>query len=289
MNDSLTFDAWYDRTIDFEHDGLRQSVTDTGGDGPVILLLHGYPTWSYDWVDVIPALSETYRVIAPDWLGYGLSDKPSRHVPIKEQIDRPTLMLSDLGVDTFHLVAHDYGSTCAQEIVSRPDLSKRVQTLTLLNGGVIFSAYRPTRTQKLLLSPLGPLVVRALSADRVRTKLDALRGQKLRDDQFDSLWRGMTHNDGMLKSHLNQRYILERRKYWPRWETALRNYPGPVQLIWGPIDPISGAHVLTPLRALLPKAEAIELDGIGHFVPDEAPDAVAQAIRTFVARKVQHD
>lgn len=289
MEPSLTFDDWAARAQDFVHEGLRQSYTDTGGDGEVIVLLHGYPTWSYDWVDVIPALSETHRVIAADWIGYGLSDKPKRHVLISEQIDRLHTLLTKLGVGEFHLVAHDYGSTCAQEIIARPDFTRRVTSLTLLNGGLIFSAYRPTTTQKLLLTPLGGLLVKFLSADRVRMKLDALRGQKLTSDQFKCLWRGMSYNDGVLKSHITQRYILERREHWPRWETALQNYAGPVQLIWGPLDPISGAHVLAPLRQLLPRADVIELDGIGHFVPDEAPQAVGQAIKGFVSRKPVHD
>lgn len=288
MSDNLTFEAWYDRTADFEHDGLRQSYTDTGGEGDVILLLHGYPTWSYDWVDVIPALSDKNRVIAPDWLGYGLSDKPHRHVPVDEQIDRLSIMLGDLAVDRFHLVAHDYGATCAQEILSRPALAARVKSLTLMNGGLIFSAYRPTRTQKLLLTPLGPLLTRLFSAERLRSKMDAVRGRKLTDNQFAALWRGASHNDGVRKSHLLQRYILERREHWPRWETALRNYRGPVQLIWGPVDPVSGAHVLAPLRRLIPRATVVELDGIGHFVPDEAPDAVGQAIRTFVGKETPY-
>jgi pimeloyl-ACP methyl ester carboxylesterase len=289
MSDAMTFEAWADRAKTFAHNELDQSYTDTGGDGEVIVLLHGYPTWSYDWVDVIPALSETHRIIAADWIGYGLSDKPKRRVLISEQIDRLHTLLSELGVDQFHLVAHDYGSTCAQEIVSRPDFARRVTSLTLLNGGLIFNAYRPTNTQKLLLTPLGGLLVKFLTADRVRTKLDALRGQKLTDDQFNSLWRGMSHNDGVRKSHITQQYILERRENWPRWETALQNYSGPIQLIWGPLDPISGSHVLSPLCQLLPRAEVIELDGIGHFVPDEAPQAVSQTIKNFVKAKASHD
>jgi pimeloyl-ACP methyl ester carboxylesterase len=281
----MSFSDWQSRAQTFTHDGLSQSYTDAGGDGDVIVLFHGYPTWSYDWVDIIPALSKTHRVIAADWIGYGLSDKPKRRVTISEQIDRLDALLVHLGVDQFHLVAHDYGSSCALELVSREALAGRVKSLTLMNGGVIFEAYRPTRTQKLLISPIGALMGRLLSAKRVRKRLNELRGNTLTDDQFDALWAGMSHNDGLRKSHITQKYILERREHGARWEAALQAYPGPTQLIWGPLDPISGPHVLAPLRDLLPKAKVMELPGIGHFVPDEAPESVSRAIRDFVSRE----
>ena len=278
------FEEWAARARTFDHDGLRNSYTDTGdpgGKGDPVLLLHGYPTWSYDWVDVIPALAEHHRVVAPDWIGYGLSYKPARHVRVDEQIDRLEAMLDHLRIDRFHLVAHDYGATCAQELLDRPALAARVRSLTLMNGGVVYDAYRPTRTQKLLLTPLGPVLSRLLGESRLRAKLDAVRGRKLTDAQWAAQWAGMSANDGVRKSHLLQRYINERTEHHERWEAAMRDYTGPVQLVWGPLDPISGAHVLAPLREQLPEARAVELPGIGHFVPEEAPEAVAEAILEF--------
>ncbi|MGB3457011.1 MAG: alpha/beta hydrolase [Litorimonas sp.] len=289
---TLTFDQWCSVDQTFIHEGLSQRYVDTGNfegeSKDVVLLLHGYPTWSYDWVDVIPVLSVSFRVIALDWVGYGLSDKPNRHVRVEEQIDRLQAFLSERDVDSFHLVAHDYGATCAQEMLDRPALAARTKSLTLMNGGVVYDAYRPTSTQKLLLTPLGPLISRFLSKDRLRAKLDAVRGVKLTDAQFDALWQGIAHQDGNRKSHLLQRYILERAEHWERWEAAVNRYTGPVQLIWGPLDPVSGAHVLAPLRARLPDARVVELPGIGHFVPDEAPAAARDAIREFILMEADH-
>ena len=280
MSGAPNFDAFGASAQTFFHDGLAQSYTELG-DGDPVLLLHGYPTWSYDWVDVMPALADAHRVVAPDWIGYGLSDKPARHVRVGEQIDRLEALLEHLEVDRFHLVAHDYGATCAQDMLSRPELAARVLSLTLMNGGVVYEAYRPTRTQKLLLTPLGPLLSRFLGEARLRAKLDAVRGHKLTDAQWRAQWAGMSAKDGVWKSHLLQRYINERTEHHQRWEAAVRKYSGPVQLIWGPEDPVSGAHVLAPLREQLPEARVVELPAIGHFVPDEAPDAVAEAILEF--------
>jgi pimeloyl-ACP methyl ester carboxylesterase len=151
-----------------------------------------------------------------------------------------------------------------------------------MNGGLVYSAYRPTRTQKLLLTPLGPLVARLLSKGKLRAKLDAVRGVTLTDAQFDALWSGIAHQDGNKKSHILQRYILERAEHHARWEAALTRYSGPVQFIWGPLDPISGQHVLDPLTVQRPDARVTALPGIGHFVPDEAPDAVPQALLEFI-------
>ena len=280
----MDFQSWAARAATFTHDGESQSYTDVGPRGaPVVLLLHGYPTWSYDWVDVVAGLEADHRVIAPDWLGYGLSDKPARHVEVGEQIDRLHALLAMLGVESFHLVAHDYGATCAQELLDRPEFAARIDTLTLLNGGLVYDAYRPTLTQRLLVSPLGPLLSRLLGRSAIRRKLDAVRGVPLTDRQFDALWAGMEAGGGMGLMHVRQRYIPERARHGARWQGALWNFGGPVQLVWGPEDPVSGAHVLAPLRERMPGARVVELPGIGHFVPDEAPDAVVEAVRSFVA------
>lgn len=283
----IDFHDWKSVAQSVEIDALRHSYMDVWSPlddqfKPTLVLLHGYPTWGYDWVDVMGVLSVSFRVIVPDWIGYGLSDKPDRHIPITEQIDRLHSLLDRIGVKDFHLAAHDYGATCAQEILDRPDFAARVKSLTLMNGGLVFEAYRPTRTQKLLLTPIGPLISKLFTKDRLRTKLDAVRRHALTDAQWDALWAGMNHDGGMSKAHLLQRYINERAEHHPRWDAALRRYSGPVQLVWGPLDPISGAHVLAPLRERLPKARVTELEGVGHFVPDEAPKQVADALLTFI-------
>jgi pimeloyl-ACP methyl ester carboxylesterase len=150
----------------------------------------------------------------------------------------------------------------------------------MLNSGIVYSAYRPTRLQKLLILPvIGKLLASRVSAARVRSALDAVRGSPLTDTEFANLWHGVARDDGHKLAHLHIRYNAERAAQHRRWEKALADWDGPLQLVWGLDDPVSGSHVLEQATAVLPHAEVIELVGVGHYPQSEAPQAVAAAVR----------
>jgi pimeloyl-ACP methyl ester carboxylesterase len=103
---------------------------------------------------------------------------------------------------------------------------------------------------------------------------------KLSDEEFDELWHGISRDNGHKLAHLLIRYNTERAQHHRRWEAALAAWEGPLHLIWGLDDPVSGRHVLEQATRMLPRAVVTELDGVGHFPQAEAPEAVATAIRT---------
>ena len=139
--------------------GHRLFVAQAGQHGSVLLLIHGYPTSSYDWHPLWAPLAMRYRLIAPDLLGMGFSDKPADHAyGIENHADLLEALLDRLGVQQVHIVAHDLGVSVAQEMLARRQahpLAPRIQSLTLLNGGVCPEAYQPRMLQHLLSSPLG--------------------------------------------------------------------------------------------------------------------------------------
>lgn len=128
---------------------------------------------------------------------------------------------------------------------------------------------------------LGPLAVKLVRPKGVRRGLDAVRGpsHQMTDDEFAQIWHGMALDEGYRLSHMLVRYNHEREVHAPRWLDALVAYDGPLQSIWGLADPVSGQHVLEPLRTLVPKARVDELDGVGHFPMCEAPNRVVDALR----------
>jgi pimeloyl-ACP methyl ester carboxylesterase len=151
----------------------------------------------------------------------------------------------------------------------------------VLNCGIVFSAYRPTRLQRLLNTPiLGKLLAGRVTAQMVRSGLADLWGtSKLSDEEFDDLWQGISLNNGHKLAHLLIRYNNERARHHHRWEAALAGWEGPLYLIWGLDDPVSGRHVLEQAIRVLPRAVVTKLDGVGHFPQAEAAEAVATAIR----------
>lgn len=256
------------------------------GQGPTVLMLHGFPTWSYDYEAVATDLERDHDVVTLDFLGYGASDKPNPYrYSVTESADIVEELTGHLGLGAADLVIHDYGSIVGQELLDRRrhgTLSFEVRTLTVFNGGISYTAYRPTMLQRLLKIPvLGGFIAGRITADRIRVALDNVRGTaKLTDEEFTELWSGMARDDGHKLAHLLIKYNDERAQHHERWEAALSGYDGPMHLIWGPDDPVSGKHVLDSARHVLPQAEITELAGVGHFPMAEAPDRVAAAMRT---------
>ena len=249
-----------------------------------MLLLHGFPTWSYDYAEVATDLAVDHDVITMDFLGYGASDKPdSYQYSVAESADTVEDLVAHLNLTSVRLVVHDYGGIVGQELVDRAnrgELPFTIDHLTMLNCGIVYSAYRPTRLQKLLIRPvIGKLLAGQVSAARVRSALDAVRGTPLSDSEFDDLWLGMSRDNGHKLSHLLIKYNAERAVHHQRWESALADWAGPLHLVWGLADPVSGSHVLELAVKTLPRAVVTELPGVGHYPSSEAPQAVAAAVR----------
>jgi pimeloyl-ACP methyl ester carboxylesterase len=253
------------------------------GQGPTVLLLHGFPTWSFDYADIAAGLEADHDVITLDFLGYGASDKPNPYdYSVAESADTVEDLAAHLKLDSVRLVAHDYGGIVAQELLDRK-LGFGISSLAMLNSGIVYSAYRPTRLQRLLILPvIGKLIAGRVTKGRLRSGLDAVRGAPLTDDELDDLWHGVSLRDGHKISHLLIRYNAERAAHHPRWEQALAAWEGPLYLVWGLDDPVSGRHVLEPAAVALPRAEVTRLGGVGHYPQSEAPQAVADVVRRLI-------
>jgi pimeloyl-ACP methyl ester carboxylesterase len=255
------------------------------GVGPTLLLLHGFPTWSYDYAEVASDLARDHDVITLDFLGYGASEKPNPYeYSVAESADIVEDLTAQLDVKSMRLVTHDYGGIVGQELVDRANrgqLSFAIDSLIMLNSGIVYSAYRPTRLQKLLIQPvIGRLLAGRVSAARLRSALDAIRGTPLTDTEFDDLWLGLSRDNGHKLSHLLIKYNAERAIHHRRWEAALANWTGRLHLVWGLDDPVSGRHVLEQATKVLPHAAVTELAGVGHYPQSEAPQAVIAAVRS---------
>jgi pimeloyl-ACP methyl ester carboxylesterase len=275
---------WIDESETFASRRGHRVAYRRRGRGPTVLLLHGFPTWSYDYAPVAADLARDHDVITMDFLGYGASDKPQGYrYSVAESADIVEDLLAHLDVHEVRLVIHDYGGIVGQELLDRSSahsLTFTVASVVVLNCGIVYSAYRPTNLQKLLILPVvGKFVAGRINAARTRAGLDAVRGNRLTDAEFDELWLGMSYLDGHKLAHRHIKYNAERAQHHRRWEAALAAWDGPLKLVWGLDDPVSGRHVLEKARALLPRAEVVELPGVGHFPQHEAPLAVAEAIR----------
>ncbi|MCX5612732.1 alpha/beta hydrolase [Streptomyces sp. NBC_00047] len=259
---------------------------DGPADGAPVTLLHGFPTSSHDWAATVPSLAAAgLRVTTLDFLGFGESDKPRRHT--YSLLDQATLVEEVwrwCGIGRTALVAHDYGVSVGQELLARDP--SRVTRMAWLNGGLYPDLHRPVPAQRLLHGPLGPLLAPLTTRRRFGAALRDVLGRELCDADVRELWAAASRAGGHRRAPRLLRYIDERRRHAGRWTAALEEYPGPVLFVWGPADPISGAHVLARIRTRIPRASVVELAGppaVGHYPQLEDPQVVASTLKSFLA------
>jgi pimeloyl-ACP methyl ester carboxylesterase len=283
---TLALDDWLDRAQFFDHESHRIAYWTTG-EGRPLLLIHGFPTSSWDWHQVWGALAERRCVIACDMLGFGLSAKPRSGYSIFRQAEIQMALLQELGVTEFDVVAHDYGDTVGQELLARRNEQGAgfgLGRMLLLNGGLFPEQHRLLPIQRLGSSPFGFIVGRLMNRQRFGQSFCRVFGVETQPDEqeLDDFWRLIAHNDGHRISHTLMHYIAERRKHRERWVGALQQAAVPLKLVDGGVDPISGRHMYDYFRELVPGAEAVCFDDIGHYPQTEAPDRLLPEIWNFL-------
>jgi pimeloyl-ACP methyl ester carboxylesterase len=261
----------------------------TAGQGEPLLLIHGFPSASWDWHYLWQPLTQRFRVIACDMLGFGDSAKPANHeYSLLEQADLQQALLEHLNVEQpVHLFAHDYGDSVAQELLARHYESRvELASCVFLNGGLFPETHRPVLMQKLLLSPLGWMIGRAFSRDGLVRSFRQIFGPQTRpsESQMDDFWSLVECQRGPRIMHKLITYIPERRVWRNRWVSAMQRGEVPLRVIDGGVDPISGVHMVERYRELIPDADTVVLPDIGHYPQIEAP---CEVLRHYLAFRDQ--
>ena len=282
---------WKAAGCEYRYRGHEIFVRSDGpSDAEPLLLIHGFPTASWDWESVWPALAQRYRLYTLDLLGFGFSAKPRRYdYSLVDQAELCETYLRAEGVRDYHVLAHDYGDSVAQELLARqqdPGDRPRLRSVAFLNGGLFPETHHPVTLQKLLLSPLGPVFARLASRQSLAANLRRIfgAGTPPEDEVVDGFWSLMQHNEGAAVMHRLIRYIPERRRQRERWVQAMQATQLPLKLIDGCADPVSGGHMVARYRELVPNADVTELRAIGHYPQVEAPEALLAAYLEFRER-----
>ena len=285
---AISPDDWRARGDTFEWRGERIFYRVEGAGEPV-LLVHGFPTSSWDWWALWPRLAARYRLLTLDMIGFGFSAKPRDFAySIFAQADLFGALLERERVTSYRLIAHDYGDTVAQELLARQQddpAAPRIVSACLLNGGLFPEAHHPLFTQKLLASPLGPLLARLGGYRAFARSMRRIWGtHPVSDAELRAMWRMIAEHDGAAVLSKLIGYLSERRAHRDRWVGALARAPIPLRLIDGLLDPISGTGIVARYRELVPNPDVVELPGVGHYPQLEAPGDVLAAILEHFGR-----
>jgi pimeloyl-ACP methyl ester carboxylesterase len=279
---------WKNSGSYFLHQGNKIFFRKDGDpSNPTLLLIHGFPTASYDWELVWSELSQHYHLLALDMIGFGFSDKPEHHdYSLLNQADIHEQLLNDVGVKSFHILAHDYGVSVAQELLARDTESSSrpvLESICFLNGALFPETHHQLLIQDILLSPMGKavamLMTRGLFKRQLRKIFSPLHPPT--EEFIDSAWQMIRFNDGRKVLNKLIRYIPERKQRRERWVGAITNTWKPIKVINGLLDPVSGAHLVKRYRELIASPNVTELPDVGHYPQTEQPDTVLSAYLEF--------
>ncbi len=281
--------AWRDRGSDEEFRERRIHVYEQDGEGPLLLLLHGFPSSSYDWRLLLERESDR-AVLAPDFLGFGLSEKPRDHsYTLHWQADMVEEMIRRRGRrrEVFFL-AHDMGTSVANELMARDIdgvLEMDLGGGLLLNGSMIQDAASPTLGQRILRSAVGPLFSRLSSERFFRQQFGSIFSpdHPLSADEAEDQWELICAGGGRTLNHKTIAYMEERFKHADRWHGALRDWQKPLSIAWGMIDPVATEAVLDAVLALRPNAPVTRFEDLGHYPQIEDPGRVATSLQAALA------
>ena len=244
-----------------------------------MVVLHGYPTSSYDYYKVLPKLSKHYRVIIHDHLGFGFSDKPLDYsYSLLDQADLALHLWQLLGVKKVHLLAHDYGTSVATEIIARNnnhELTIEIEKLTLCNGSMHIELSKLRTIQKLLKNKwLGKYVAKlttyAIFSKNLRNVY--FDKTKVSNNELKDMWMQLEYNEGRKVIHKLSQYINERYTYWNRWIGALKETNLQTNIVWAKNDPVAVPAIARLIATEISNNKLFWIENTGHFPMLENPE-----------------
>ncbi|HEU4630656.1 MAG TPA: alpha/beta fold hydrolase [Gemmatimonadaceae bacterium] len=263
----------------------RLSYVDEGA-GPPVVLVHGTPTWSFLYRRLVaPLVAAGHRVIAPDHLGFGLSDRPAHAAYRPEDHARRLAALLDaLQLRDLTLVVHDFGGPVGLSYaIERPE---RVARLVVLNSWLwpLDDDARIARGARLAGSALGRVLYTRLNASP-RWLVPAGFADRARLERAVHRHYLAPFPDAASRRPLWElaRALLGASVWYDGlWRRRERLRGKPALLLWGMRDPTFGPAYLARWREALPDATVVELADAGHFVPEEAPAEMERHVVAFL-------
>lgn len=256
-------------------------------DAPPLLVLHGFPTSSLDFHRVLERFAEHHRVVLHDHLGFGLSDKPADYsYSLLEQAEVAVEVWRRLGVEGGHLLAHDYGTSVATELLARRErglLPLHITGVTLSNSSIHLELAHLRLSQRIARSPrIGPPFARLVPRWYFKQIMRRLWGDRNRVDEaeLNAMWAGIRHGNGHHRTSQISSYLGERERFWHRFIGALTRLDIPTHILWGRLDPVATPAIAETLAEEIPEARLTWLEGVGHYPMLEDPESFAQAVLT---------
>jgi cis-3-alkyl-4-acyloxetan-2-one decarboxylase len=286
--------GWDDELPNRQRISVRGSelvYTDMGSGDPV-LLIHGYPANGLCWRHQIVELSKNNRVVAPDWFGFGESERRFDSKPTYDyEVERLGWILDALELDRANIIGHDYGGYLSLGFAARHP--ERVTRLGVLNCRGHRTFPQPTYAQfGILCAAARTPILRTLlgfapfySANKLLLGHYAKAGGPMAEGMLESYIDWMKSLNGRRwVAHFFRHYAMQENK---KLATQLADIRCPTHIVWGDNDPYCPYRIAEELVEAIPGSTLARLKGADHFIPEERPEEVNQELTALLARPLQ--
>lgn len=267
----------------FDFEGTQQHYIDTGT-GPVILFVHGTPTWSYDFRHLIKELSGQYRCIAPDHIGFGLSEKPKDYdYSTAHHAQRLTALIEHLKLERFHMVVHDFGGPIA--LAHAETHPQQIMSITLMNTWLWSAQQDPAfaKLEKILKSPLTKSLYLNFNFSARFLAPKTYGEKKPNRDTKRHFRKPFKKRSQRFGTHAFSKSLLNDEDWFNGlWENRTTLEHIPKLIVWGSQDPALSSFNFEKIQEAFPNASVVALNSVGHFPHDEAPYEVLKALVPFL-------
>lgn len=280
-----------------ELDGVTHSYLEVGGarlhvaeagEGPPVLLLHGWPQHWWVWRKVIPALAEERRVICPDLRGFGWSDAPNGSYEIQGLADDMLALLDELGLEQVELIGHDWGGYAGFLLcLKAPERFRHY-----LGLGIVHPFFKPpkpspqalsrTAYQFLLASPgLGAGILRYVPAFvKLAIKEGSHPEMRWTEEELDCYAQTFqSRGHALAASHVYRSFLLRELPRLKKGHYRSQRLTVPTRILAGEADPVIKADILAGYEPYADDMSVEILAGCGHFVAEEKPEIVIERAR----------
>jgi pimeloyl-ACP methyl ester carboxylesterase len=258
-------------------------------DAPPLVLVHGFPTSSIDWVEIADLLSDRYRICAMDFPGFGFSDKPlGWGYSLMRDAEVLEYYIADvLGLESMLLYAHDRGSSVALVHTTSGNSRVNLEHLFLTNANIYLPMSNLTQAQRLMLDAKSAEVLLAqatpeqLAEGMGQATYTPPRGPD--DPEVQALVAIFSHGEGLKVLHETIQYLVERSEDEDSWLKALAATDVPTTFIWGVYDTVSPPRVVSYVwnEFMMKKPGRNSLYFVpdaNHYLQNDQPQSVVETI-----------
>ena len=260
------------------------------GQGETLLMLHGNPTWSFYYRNLVLGLKQSYRCVVPDHMGMGKSDKPQNYnYTLSQHIDNLEALVDKLGLSDITLMVHDWGGAIGMGFAVRHP--QKIKRLVLFNTAAFLSEKIPVRLKLFRVPGFADIAIRCFNAFALAAVDMACKNKERMTDEvragYLAPYNNYANRIGTLRFVQDIPMSSDALSYSvvKNIEENLEQFKSlPVMIVWGAKDFVFNDHFLKKWQGIFPEAEVHRVQDAGHYVLEDSYERIIPWIQEFLQK-----